>query len=168
MAKNVEVEQKYKVSSPAKLRAVLKKMGAKKIASGLEINELFDCQGRLAGQGSVLRLRRHGQKQVLTFKGPRLKGAYKKRTEIETPIDFDNAKLIFKQLGYKKVLSYRKKREEYSIANAHITLDQIGSSKWFCEIEGAPSVIKRYERLLGFSSEDVEHRTYLEIMGKSV
>ena len=38
----VEIEQKYRLKDPAKVRVLLKKLGAKKIAGGTETNEFFD------------------------------------------------------------------------------------------------------------------------------
>ena len=38
----IEIEQKYRLKDPAKVRALLRKLGARKIAGGIETNEFFD------------------------------------------------------------------------------------------------------------------------------
>ena len=78
--RSFEIEQKYRLKNPAAVRNILRGLGAKKIRSGPESNELFDLEGMLKSRASVLRLRRHGKEArgLLTFKGPCLKNRYKK------------------------------------------------------------------------------------------
>lgn len=160
-----EIEQKYKISGPSKLRAVLKKMKAVKIRSGAEVNILYDRQGELVDRRSVLRLRHWGGREgVLTFKGPRLSGPFKRRIEIETAVEFRAAEKILDFLGYKSAGVYKKKREEYRLGKAHVTLDWLPGAGWFAEIEASPAGIDRLEKKLGLTGCR-EERTYLEIAG---
>lgn len=162
-----EIEQKFRISNPATIRQRLKKLNAKKISSGEEFNELFDQGCVLRKQKSVLRLRRFDKgKGLLTFKGPRLKGRYKKRLEIETRVDYAAARKMLLLLGYKPVAIYAKYREEYAIRGAHVTLDRLRSIGWFVEIEGSIKQIGVLTGLLGFKRSQQEHRTYLEILHK--
>ena len=89
----VEIEQKYRLKDPAKTRALLKKIGARKIASGVELNEFYDKGDFLKKQKVALRFRRFGkQPATLTLKGPRIRSRFTKRMEIETPMDPATAK----------------------------------------------------------------------------
>lgn len=160
--KTYEVEQKFRLASPAKTRRLLARLGAKKIAGGIESNELLDLNGALKKKNSLLRLRRHGRGlSRLTFKGARLKGRFKKRLEIETTVDYDRAKEIFQFLGFKVVAKYTKKREEFSLGACKVALDYLPQIGWFVEIEGEPSKIQRLSRKLGLREADREELSYL-------
>lgn len=161
---NFEIEQKYRVSDPAAIRKRLRVMKAKKIRSGFESNELLDFRGRLKAKQCVLRLRQYYGEGLLTFKGPRLKGKYKKRLEIELPVDVQKLKQILNLIGFKVAQSYSKEREEYRIGKATVTLDRLRKIGWFVEIEGRPSEIDRISKKLGLTARDMEPRTYLEIV----
>ena len=165
--KTFEIEQKYRIQDPARVRNLLRRLGAKKIRAGSESNELFDLHEMLRSQASILRLRRHGNARagILTFKGPQLKGPYKKRREIETPVDWAAARALLKAAGFQAVAGYSKRREEYSLRQAHVTLDHLTRFGWFLEIEGKPAQIAVLEKKLGFSKKNREERTYLEILG---
>ena len=168
--KSIELEQKYRIASPAVFRRKLRTLGARQIRSGFETNALFDLNGILRSRAGILRLRRHGKEKtgLLTFKGPRLKGRYKKRKEIETPVNGAAAAALLKALGFRKVAGYSKKREEYSLGRAHVTLDHLSGNGWFLEIEAAKGAeIGRLEKKLGLSAQHREERTYLEILNPS-
>ena len=163
--KTYETEQKYRLASPVRMRALLKRLGARKIASGTEYNELYDLEGRLRLKGGVLRLRHHGKKEgKLTLKGPRLGGKYKKRLELETKVEAGAMRAILESLGFVHTIAYRKTREEYVLGKALVTLDRLAGRGWFMEIEAAPSVIRQTEKKLGLTPDLYEDRTYLEIL----
>ncbi len=159
-----EVEQKFRVKTPGKIRGILKKMGARLVGKGFEKNELWDFQGKIRRQNSVLRLRESGSRGTLTFKGPRLKSKYKKRVEIETAVNAEHMRKIFQTLGYRVSVRYAKKREEYILRKAHVTIDQVKSHGWFVEIEASTRMIDLLAAKFGFSAADREERSYLEMI----
>jgi len=163
-----EVEQKYRVRDPERVRKCLLKMGARKVRSGMEYNELFDFFGLLRGKQSCLRLRHHKNKQgVLTLKGPRMKSRYKKRMEIELSVgDHKVAKTLITFLGFEMVTHYKKRREEYRLGPASVTLDHLARIGWFVEIETRPARIETIRKKLGIRQADREEKTYLEILKK--
>ena len=165
--KSFEIEQKYRLKNPAVVRSILRRLGAKRIRSGFESNELFDFEGMLRLHASVLRLRRYGKEKqgLLTFKGPCLKSRYKKRVEIETLVPWAKARVLLRSAGFKAVRRYFKKREEFVLGKAHVTLDQLLKKGWFLEIEGPPALIPGIQKKLGLSANDREERTYPEILG---
>lgn len=163
----VEVEQKYRIQKPSEFRKKLKKLGAQRLHAGLEHNELFDCGTYLLEKGGILRVREYGkEKGVLTYKGPRLKGRYKKRREYETHVEPQAMKLILKQAGFKKVAAYSKNREEFRLNKVLVTLDCLKRLGWFVEIEGKPAEIRKTEKTLGLSPSQREEKTYLELSGR--
>ena len=160
-----EIEQKYRIKDPRKIRAVLKKMGAKSLARGIETNEFYDRGGFFKKQKVALRLRRFGkQLPTLTLKGPRIKAGFTKRVEIETPVEYAIAKEFLRFLGCRLVRQYSKIREMYKTGKVLVTVDFLKKFGWFLEIEGQPAEIKRIEKRLGLSLEDREEKSYLHML----
>jgi predicted adenylyl cyclase CyaB len=159
-----EVEQKYRVKEPKAIRALLRDLGAKKIAGGVETNEFFDRDGDLGKRRVAMRLRQFGKKAVLTLKGPRLKSRFTKRMEIETQVDLRPLKTILQLSGFKVVRRYEKQRELYRLGKSLITLDHLKRFGWFLEIEGTAAAIAGLEKRLGLSARDREQRSYLHML----
>ena len=159
-----EIEQKYRLKDPAKVRAVLKKMGARKIAGGSETNEFFDRGKELRGKKLAMRLRQFGGKAVLTLKGPRLASRFTKRMEIEAPVNYRPLKTILGLAGFKVVMRYKKERELYRLGKSLITLDRLPGFGRFLEIEGRSQEIARLASKLGLQAQDREARSYLQMM----
>lgn len=162
--KTFEVEQKYRIKNPALIRKRLKALKAKRIASGHEANELWDLGRLLRRKGSVLRVRNFNGKGILTFKGPRLKSQFKKRVEVETQVDPAKIRTILSWMGFKIAARYEKKREEFTLGSAHVTIDDLGKFGWFVEIEAPAKQIGKIAGQLGFSAKDREERSYLEMV----
>ena len=159
-----EVEQKYRIGDPKAVRALFKKVGARKISGGLEENEFFDRNGLLGARKIALRLRRSGKKATLTLKGPRLRSRFTKRLELETPVDHGPVKTILQLSGFKVVRSYKKKRELFRLGKCFVTLDRLRKFGWFLEIEGPVSAIAGFERKLGLKKSDREKKSYLQML----
>lgn len=160
-----EIEQKYRLKGPAKVRGLLKRMGAEKIASGVELNEFYDKGDFLKKQKVALRLRRFGNgPATLTLKGPRIRSGFTKRMEMEAPIEYATAKEILRFLGCRIRRRYSKKRELYRLDQAAVTVDFLKKFGWFLEIEGRPQAIRRIEKRLGLVRADREERSYLHML----
>ncbi|MCA9396354.1 MAG: class IV adenylate cyclase [Candidatus Omnitrophica bacterium] len=161
-----EIEQKYKIRDLKALKAKLEKIAAVKISRVDEYNQLFDLRGSLKKNGKTLRLRLNqpGNKAVLTYKGPLMKGKYKKRVEIETPVDHDGMQKILEALGYVCRFEYSKKRITYRYKKTIITIDTLNNKDLYCELEGTVKGIDALTALLGFKKEDREERSYPQIL----
>jgi predicted adenylyl cyclase CyaB len=162
--RSFETEQKYRLKHPAKVRELLSKLGARKIAGGIEINEFFDREKELGKKRLAVRLRKYGKNAVLTLKGPRLRSRFTKRMEIETPVDHAPMRKILGLAGFKVVMCYKKERELYRLDKSLITLDLLSRFGWFLEIEGRTQAIQRLEKKLGLAFADREERSYLQMM----
>ena len=161
----VEIEQKYRLKDPAKVRVLLKSLGAKKVASGLESNEFYDKNDFFKKQKVALRLRRFGNgPATLTLKGPRIRSRFTKRREIETPLGYATAKEILRFLGCRVLRQYSKKRELYQCGPTIVTVDFLKKFGWFLEIEGRPQAIQGIEKKLGLTRADREERSYLHML----
>ncbi len=114
-----------------------------------EENTLLDTAGgQLAAAGRVLRLRRIGDRELLTLKGPaRYEGAIKHREELEIVVsDVEQLASIFDRLGYRSVVRYEKDRESWRVNEVTVTLDHTPMGD-FVELEGPA------ERLVALASQ---------------
>ncbi len=141
-----EVEVKLPCEDLATAREKLRDLGAiLRTPLHFESNDLFDDRdGRLTASGRALRLRREGDKALLTLKGPaHFSGGVKVREERETRVaDPQEAEAILLGLGFARTFRYEKKREEWTLEQCAVALDEtpIGT---FVEIEGDPRAIRR-------------------------
>jgi adenylate cyclase class 2 len=83
----LEIEQKYSGADFARLRRRLAELGARPGGEVVERDDYFNAPDRdFARTGEALRLRRVGEDNFLTYKGPRADHAVKTRTELEIPL----------------------------------------------------------------------------------
>ena len=115
---------------------------------------LDDQQETLRQRRCVLRVRIESGKSLLTFKGPVQPSAVKAREEVETVVG-DGTTLLrcFEQLGYRVWFRYQKYREEYSLADVVLAVDETPVGV-FVEVEGGEQGIAEVTRLLGMSAQD--------------
>jgi adenylate cyclase class 2 len=152
----LEIEVKFLVPGQIDLTRRLKAMGAVSRGRVFESNAVFDDrQGRLAGRGQLLRLRRD-QRCRLTFKAP-VPGAdpgYKVREETELEIsDIDAMAKVLRVLGFDQVFAYEKWRETFVLERAHICLDTMPFGD-FVEIEADQQAIGPIAQALGLDWVD--------------
>jgi len=132
-----EIEMKAVLKNPQRLRGKLIKLGARKLGKYKELNIKLDFPDkRLEKNDLIFRLRKKGNKTVLTFKGSKKTGKAKIRNEYETEIgDFETILSILKNLGFIIVFKFEKIREEYEFKKANIVIDKLPKLGYFCEIE---------------------------------
>jgi len=175
MESTTEIEVKIRVGEKdlPRVRGELARLGfRRKAAREKEENLLLDYSSRsLTEAGSALRLRQYGQKQILTYKGPRVEDATLKiREEIETEIgDFASMKRMLEALGMSVCFEYGKYREKYELLadsdNVEVCIDEtpVGC---FLEIEGSPESIEKTARALGWSADDFINENYIDLYKK--
>jgi adenylate cyclase class 2 len=138
-----------------------------------EFNLVFDGpDGSLAQRGVLLRLRRWGEKLILTVKSPpdpasNIQG-YKVRREVEVGFDdFDRMVQVLGILGFERRFAYEKFRTEYrSPEGLTVTLDEtpIGC---FAELEGERELIDLYLFRLGADFSQAISRNYRSLFLES-
>src|SRR5579863_7625390 len=98
-----EIEIKLRVETAEAARAMLAALGfGVRHARELETNIVFDtAEGRMKRSGELLRLRRQGERTLLTYKGPGRPAKHKSREEVEVNLS-DGARFeaILARLGY--------------------------------------------------------------------
>ncbi len=161
-----ETELKIPVSDLARVRATLASMGGHLVhATQREVNILFDSDTLdLAGAGRVLRLRRIGDRHILTMKGPaRYQGKIKHREELETKVgDVKILAAIFQHLGVHPVTRYEKDRETWRIDSVIISLDHTPMGD-FVELEGPSERLVALAGDMGIDAEAAVRESYLSL-----
>ena len=146
-----EREIKLRFDSADEAREKILALGATPLL-GRRLQEdcLFDTDDeRLRRQRSTLRVRSEGGKALLTWKGPVIPGAVKIREEYET-VASDGAALptILEELGLHVWFRYEKYREEFTINDVTIAVDETPVGV-FVEIEGSEETIHETATGLG-------------------
>src|SRR5580704_13218257 len=115
----LEVEIRYRYTDRAGLIARLTALGATLVQSRTDIDHYYNAPDRdLKASDEAFRLRRVGQTNCLTYKGPKRDLDTKTRTEIEVPLGGGDevaadAERLLLALGYRPVVVVRKKRQVY-------------------------------------------------------
>ena len=129
----------------------------------------------------ALRLRRIGEENRITYKGPRREGPTKTRTEIEVTVAagadaFQQLARLFEVLGFRSVATVRKTRTTFHLVHsAHqmdVSLDHAQGLGDFAEIEilaaGESDLPAAQAAVLALAAElgltEVEPRSYLRMV----
>jgi adenylate cyclase, class 2 len=182
----LEVEVKYRLPDPAAVEARLRGWGAVVVADHAEADHYLNAPDRdFARTDEAFRLRRIGETNLLTYKGPRRDATSKTRTEIEVPCPPGDAGAegylrLFQALGYRPTAVVRKRRRIYEWARGgftvHACLDDVESVGRFVELEIVVDdslYAAARQTVLGIADElalgPTEPRSYLEqLLGRAV
>lgn len=164
----IEIEKKYRLND-AQRETVLKNLadiGAEYKGEDFEENILF-YGGVLTEKRAVLRLRRIGERTILTYKERVQNDSdIKQQLEYETEIaDFDESVKIFESLGFYRSMVYEKRRKTWHFREVEIVLDELPFGN-FMEIEGSITAIAEAEILLEAEDFETEHETYPHLTAK--
>lgn len=163
MAGPIERELKFRVEDLDALRRALESAGATLVTPrAFEDNRVWDRAGELRERGCVLRLRRDGRGERLTFKGQaRFVDRVKERVEHETAVECgDTVAAIFEQLGFELSRRYQKVREEWRLGETLVALDRTPMGS-FAEFEGQD--IRACARRFGLEVEQAESGSYFDL-----
>jgi adenylate cyclase class 2 len=160
-----EIEIKFKIRDIEALIARLRTIGLKQVTPRThEMNVLFDLPGHpLRNRGDLLRLRKYGERWVLTHKAKSKNskdGPHKSRIETETRVENgEKMEAILRSLQFEPTFRYEKFRAEWNDGEGHVVIDEtpIGN---FAEIEGPPEWIDSMARNLGVKQEEYITDTY--------
>lgn len=157
-----EIEKKYRLNAAEREEILqsLDEIGAEYKGEDFEENILFS-NDQLSGKKAVLRLRRIGEKTLLTFKR-RVQNDFgvKHNMEYETEVaDFGEISNIIENLGFRRALVYEKRRKTWNFREVEIVVDELPFGD-FMEIEGSITAIAEAEMFLGAEDLEVVHETY--------
>lgn len=161
----IEIEKKYRLTTEhlRLLAETLPRLGATRLGLEFEVNTLYR-HAAIDPQTSVLRVRRIGERTILTFKQqlPTSTSA-KYRREEETEVEnYAALTAVLQVLGCVPGLVYEKRRETWQLRGAEIMIDELPFG-WFMEIEGSDESIKEVEDLMAIEGLQVEGATYPQL-----
>jgi adenylate cyclase class 2 len=162
---NIEIEKKYRLTRQQQERLLHRLAEVKATPQGKEFEEnTLYTGGQLDLQVEVLRLRRVGDRAILTYKRRfPSDSAIKQQREDETEVkDAGALARILEVLGYKPVLVYEKRRGTWQVADAEVVLDELPFGL-FLEIEGDEQSITEVEQLLDLADVEAEMASYPEL-----
>lgn len=176
-----EVEMKFRVHDHAALAGRLSDIGVlADLPQAQDDLYLAHPTRDFVASDEALRLRRDGQSNHITYKGPKRPGPTKTREEIEVPFAegpecrADMAR-VFERLGFRTVLEVRKTRLTYRLNYRNramiVTLDKVETLGAFAEVEtiaiGESDLPSAQQAVLDLAQElslsDVEPRSYLRM-----
>jgi len=162
----VEIEVKFRVEQCEALEEKLRKAGFRCVTPRtFERNVLYDTPDRrLRKEQAILRIRKYGERWVLTHKClPRdhdPQARHKHRVETETEVaDGEALGTVFTQLGYQPAFIYEKWRTEYADNNGHCVLDETPIGV-FAELEGPEDWIDAMAARLGLDPSSLMTLSY--------
>lgn len=177
-----EVEVKYRSVDHDRLRRLLIEAGGDEIHPVEQEDLYLSHPSRdFAQTHEAFRLRRIGDDNRITYKGPRFPGPTKTREEIELPVErgeraFRDLARLFENLGFRPVAAVRKRRTAFHVSclphDIEVTLDRVEGLGDFAEIEAIaddeadlPSAQAAILKLAGtLGLEQVEPRSYLRMI----
>lgn len=164
----IETEKKYTLSNEERDLVVrnLKEFGARYMGEDFEENTLYGG-GILEEKEAVLRVRKIGDKNILTYKQLiKNVSAVKHQIEYETIVeDADELEQIIQSLGFRKILVYEKRRQTWLFRAVEIVLDELPFGQYM-EIEGLSTAIAEVEMLLDIENFEAENKTYPQLTKK--
>ena len=166
----LEIEVKAALQDRREVETRLRSLGAKAEEERRQVDLYFAHPCRDFGAtDEALRLRLDGDRQVMTYKGPKLDARSKTREEIEQPIEFDRMVTTLRRLGFKDFLRVEKVRTDYVWEDIVISLDRVDGLGDFVELEVEDDDRERgLRRILDLKSklgvQGNETRSYLELI----
>jgi len=171
-----EIEAKVKIPDPAAFRRRMAERGPADAGAVLEINRLFDdAAGSLKKAGSALRLREERDpvdgrvlRTRLTFKGPVVKSALKRRTEIELTVEAAAPLAeILDKLGLAVSFCYEKRRTTWHVGPCEVLLDEVPHLGWFAEVEGpTEEAVFAVLKEIGLGDQPTIRQSYVKLLSE--
>src|SRR3954454_19265864 len=162
MSATLEQEVKLPFESADAARAAVVGIGATPLhGRRLQEDSLLDTTNDdLRRRRSALRVRVDGGRSLLTFKGPVQPARVKVREELETVVSDGHLLLhLFEELGFRVWFRYQKYREEFSLDDCMVAIDETPVGV-FVEIEGGEAGIDRVAQRLGRTPADYVLESY--------
>ena len=176
-----EVEQKFRLHNSVELETRLRNLGIESFAAVEQIDSYFAHPSRDFGAtDEAFRLRRVGDANFITYKGPRVDATTKTRREMELPLSDGkeyaaNFQEMLVSLGFRFVADVRKLRRTATVlwqkAGVEVAIDEVQSVGLYCELEliANKSEIDTAKALLAslaaeLGLHDCELRSYLELL----
>lgn len=176
-----EVEQKFRLPDVAAFESKLRELGVESFETVEQVDSYFAHPSRDFGEtDEAFRLRRVGEKNFVTYKGPKIDTTTKTRREIELPLPAgkqyaEDFKLLIESLGFRLVGHVEKVRQKAQISrqgtSIEVAIDNVHGVGMYAELEvvAQESEVAAAKRLLASLASEVglqqgERRSYLELL----
>jgi adenylate cyclase class 2 len=182
----LEVEQKFPCQDLEQVARRVESLGGQFGPSQIQVDRYYAHPARdFAQTDEALRLRRVGEENFITYKGPKLDAETKTRREIELPIlsgaagDGAFAELL-EALGFQPVAEVRKQRRVAHLTwqdrAVEVTLDEVDRLGTFVELETIATrdaeLDQAREAIISLSKvlelSETQRQSYLELLLDSV
>jgi adenylate cyclase class 2 len=177
----LEVEQKFAVGNFAGIERVLNERSIFLSDPIVQVDRYFGHPARnFAQTDEALRIRRVGDENRITYKGPKLDAVTKTRREIELPLASGAAAAdafgeLLSALGFSPAAEVRKTRRTARLMHqgfsAEIALDDVAGVGTFVELEiaaGPPQLEAARSAVVSLGAQlgltNIERRSYLELL----
>jgi adenylate cyclase class 2 len=176
-----EVENKFPVADLSETERRLDEMKAEFESDVVQVDTYFSHPARdFATTDEAIRIRRVGEENFLTYKGPKIDHTTKTRREIELPIASGERGALdwtsmLEALGFRSVTEVRKRRRHMRVtwerSSIGVALDEVNGLGAFVELEiladdrglsEARTRIAGLAKALGLAAS--ERRSYLELL----
>jgi adenylate cyclase, class 2 len=157
----LEIEIKILEINKKEMELKLISLGAEKIIDDIVETYYLDKNSELTKKKNVLRLRKIGDKNFITFKSKIEDKNYSKREEHEIEINnFENALKLLNGLGFEIIEKIKKHRTSYKINNTKFEIDEHLEDNSFIpclmEIESNNEIeIEKYINILNINKNKV-------------
>jgi len=164
----IEIEKKYRLTNEQReqVLALLASLNARSSDAVFEVNTIYRS-AVLEADRAILRLRRIGDRSLLTYKKRfESSSSIKRQLEEETEVaDGDAMASILLRLGFTPTLVYEKRRSTWKYKETEIVVDELPFGQ-FMEIEGTEEQIQKVEQELGVADLPAEEATYVGLTHK--
>jgi adenylate cyclase class 2 len=176
-----EVEQKFQLQDAAPFEAKLRELGAPSLDAIEQVDSYFAHPSRdFARTDEAFRIRRVGEQNFITYKGPKIDATTKTRREIELPLpNGDEYAEQFRELlgclGFRLVADVRKIRRKTTVrwrdVDVEVMIDEVQGVGLYAELEivAVESELEAAKAHLASLAEELdlsenERRSYLELL----
>ena len=176
-----EVEQKFRVSGFESVNAALDQMAAGPPETIIQIDRYLRHPSRdFASTDEALRLRRVGEQNFITYKGPKIDAETKTRHEIELPMTsgaewLESYTQLMQRLSFEVVTEVEKNRTKRHINfqshDFEVALDEVKEVGLFVELEteaDEAGLDSAREAMSGLAAElglsEIERTSYLGLL----
>lgn len=165
----LEIEKKFRITEEQReaVVAALEEFGAEFRGQDNEENIIYSSD-KLVEENAVLRVRRIGERTLLTFK-KRLPAISDIKHQLEEETEVADAEVLMRilaHLGIAPRLIYEKRRRTWRFRSVDVMIDELPFGLYM-EIEGAFTAIREAELLLDTEKFVQEEETYPRLTARS-
>ena len=170
----VEIEAKIRVDDLSEYAQRLGQLGAEHKGEVRQRDCFFDREGQSLQRGDCgLRVRAESagtaDQAKMCYKGPRQKGQFKQRQEIEFAAESAGAaRELLEALGFAITIVVQKRRQVWQLQGCSVCLDEVEGLGSFVEIEGPnETAISKVRKILRLEGHQLITDSYAQMLAEA-